>query len=58
MSKYAIKKPSNEPGVWEWYSIKDDNSSYVELRFFDFRDDAVNAAKNWAPNAEVVELNK
>jgi hypothetical protein len=58
MPKYAIKKPSGKPGVWEWYSVKDPDSSYVELEFFNSREEAVEFSKTWAANSEVVEISK
>lgn len=59
MARYAVKRPTDKPGVWEWYSIKDENSSYVEIRLYDFRKDAEEAAASWAPGkAEIVEINR
>ena len=56
MARYAIKKPTEKTGVWEWYSIKDENSSYVEIRIYESRQEAEKAATSWAPNAQVVEI--
>ena len=57
---YAIKRvnPSN-PRLKEWKMVQvDENHPYLDLQKFDFKKDAVEAAKEWASDGkyEIIEI--
>lgn len=56
MARYAVRKQKENTGIWEWHTIKDPNSTYVEIQFYESRQDAEEKASTWGANAEVVEI--
>lgn len=59
MIKYLIKRPTAEnPKIWEWKTYQKEGTTWVGPVEFDFKKDAEEVAKEWAPEKyQIVEVN-